>query len=87
MSGTWGGGRVTRLRAEVARTLPRPCARCGHPVLPTDRWDLDHLDPRSLGGATWDLAGIAPAHSSCNRRHGAQLGNAARSRRRARLGW
>lgn len=53
-----------------------PCPFCGRPVLPGQRLDADHADPRALGGN----GGLRWAHSVCNRRAGAHLGNLLRGR-------
>lgn len=74
----WQGRTVMELRAKVAATLPRPCSRCGKPVLPPHAWDLDHVIPISEGGRVWDLKNLQPAHRYCNRAHGAALVNAKR---------
>lgn len=58
-------------RRRWAGRLPVACLRCGRPVQPWDRWELDHATPRALGGDdddTW------PAHAECNAAHGARLG-------------
>lgn len=62
---------VLRLRWKrlLASEGQLPCTRCGHPVYPTDRWDLDHND---LDRSRYD--GIA--HMSCNRAAGARNSNA-----------
>jgi hypothetical protein len=58
------GGHHRRVRREWARKVERggvPCSRCGEPILPGQRWDLDHADdadPRSY---------LGPAHPRCNR--------------------
>jgi hypothetical protein len=40
-----------------------PCARCGEPVLPGQKWDLGHADDNP-----WEYVG--PEHSGCNRAAG-----------------
>ena len=78
---TWGGRAVMQLRAALARTLPRPCSKCGALVHPWQRWDVDHLiDRHRAPGRTWDPSNLAVAHAHCNRSDGAAKGN----RRRAR---
>lgn len=62
------------------------CTICGAPIVTGMKWDLDHAEPRTFGGAVWDVDAIAPAHSSCNRRLGQRITTAkrrARARRRA----
>ena len=39
------------------------CPRCGHPILPGQRWDLGHNDARD--------AWTGPEHAHCNRAAGA----------------
>ena len=36
------------------------CARCGFPIGPGDRWDLDHADD---GSGEY----LGPSHAACNR--------------------
>lgn len=64
------------------------CCRCGQPMY---RWQLDlaRNDPLGIDADHHDLARVlggqlpdALAHRSCNRRAGAQLGNALRRSRR-----
>ena len=57
------GGKHKKLRrrwARVVRAGAAVCNRCGDPILPDDKWDLDHddFDRRFYCG---------PAHASCNR--------------------
>lgn len=59
--------------------LPAPCYRCGVTIPSADeckqlgiRWDVDHIQSRSEGGAD-TLSNYAVSHSQCNRRHGQQL--------------
>lgn len=55
-------------RQVIAATLPAPCPRCGLPVMPGDRWDVDHLDPVvTHPESVLDLTRMAAAHYSCNR--------------------
>ena len=79
MSSTWGGRRSTTARALFAGRLPLPCSRCGRMVMPTQRWDVDHLLPRWAGG-TDEPSNLWPAHARCNQadggRRGAQVTNA-----------
>lgn len=84
----WGGRASTSARALWATKLPLPCSKCGRPVLPTQRWHVDHVIPRWAGGALgpenqW------PAHGACNEgaggKRGAQITNARRSSTVARM--
>jgi hypothetical protein len=50
-----------RLRRRVAREVAvglHVCARCGGPILPGERWHLDHADS--------GVGYIGPSHESCN---------------------
>lgn len=61
------------IRQTIATTLPAPCPRCGLPVQPGDRWDVDHLDPVVTNPeAVLDLTRMAAAHAGCNRAAGAR---------------
>ena len=74
---------AARLKADMRDG--QPCARCGQPMYRAQlhRIDADHRSrPRVLGGTLPD----ALAHSRCNRRHGAQLGNHLRGARRRTAG-
>lgn len=82
------GSRTTRLglgsehQKQRARLLADlmpgdPCAVCGEGMFPEQALDADHETPRALGGT---VAGRL-LHASCNRRRGAQLGNALRAGR------
>jgi hypothetical protein len=64
-----------RLRRTLLATLVpgSRCPRCGEPMWPRfQALDLDHAVPRSQGGAGGPSR---LCHSTCNRRHGAQLVN------------
>lgn len=79
----WGGYRAQKLRAawkpriEAGDVL---CYRCGQPILPGTRWDLDHttaklhLDSSDMFNP--DL--LHPSHAYCNRRHGQGIAAARR---------
>jgi hypothetical protein len=59
----YGGNhrRERRRWAPKVRAGKVSCSRCGEPILPWQRWDLDHADdgdPRSY---------LGPAHARCNR--------------------
>lgn len=71
-----------KLRALYAATLPQPCWRCGHPITPTQPWQLGHIVDRADGG---DDTRLAPEHRSC----GSSAGAAAQTRRarQAQQGW
>lgn len=62
------GNEHKRMRAALLPTMPgSPCTRCGVTLNEGDQVDLDHTDDRS-GYNGW-------AHSSCNRRAGANKRN------------
>ena len=73
------GAADQRARATLAALVASgsaTCYRCGQPIHPTDQWDTDHPDPLITGG---NPAGpVTPSHASCNRSHGAAIGNRAR---------
>lgn len=81
----WGGQRVARARAQWAPYVQAGavvCHLCHRPIRPGQAWDLDHAHALALGG---DLDGpVHPAHRSCNRAHGARIGNRLRARRARR---
>ena len=60
-----------RVRAEG-----RECGICHQPIdysLPADHpfcFELDHIDPRGLGGAIYDYDNCQAAHRICNQRKG-----------------
>jgi 5-methylcytosine-specific restriction endonuclease McrA len=72
----WSGDRVTAMRRRVQRMHGSTCAICHKPIDPTLKWPdpqsftIDHITPRSHGGAIWDIANMQPAHLSCNSRKG-----------------
>jgi hypothetical protein len=87
----WGGRESINARAYWKPLLPRPCCRCGRPVVPrpwlhADGWHPDHWPvSREDGGTqTW------PAHAECNLsaggRRGAEITNSARKRRQGMSG-
>lgn len=60
-------------RAARAALVPgTPCPRCGEPMTPDQALDLDHTDDRQ--------GYLGLSHASCNRSHGATLGNRMRAR-------
>jgi 5-methylcytosine-specific restriction endonuclease McrA len=65
-------------KALLASLVPGSrCPRCGEPMWPhVQDLDLDHVVPRSQGGAGGPSR---LAHSACNRRHGGQLAQQARA--------
>ncbi len=86
-------GRAHRARREqlLAQALkaeqsgsPMLCERCGEPLLSWQQLDLGHsidlaVDAKALGDRL--------EHSSCNRKAGAELGNAMRTGLRASREW
>ncbi len=71
-SNYWGGQRTKTARAQWAPAVAQgyPCGFCGRPILPGEKWDVDHIIPRSQGGTTGPTR---PAHATCNRRAGQRL--------------
>jgi hypothetical protein len=76
-----GDQKSQRARVAKAGVWGTPCARCGQPILPGQAWDLDHVDELWIDGGAGRLL---PSHASCNRRHGARVGNQRRAQRRER---
>ena len=60
----------------------KPCPLCGNLMLEGQPLDLDHVQPRVMGGAGGP---VRMAHRVCNRRAGARLGNRIRKQRRRTL--
>lgn len=58
----WGGSRVARFTEYVLDTYGRTCWLCGFPGADS----VDHVIPRSKGGAVWAIENAAPAHRRCN---------------------
>ena len=66
-----------QLRKKWARQVEAgyvDCARCRRPILPGQKWDLDHADDRN--------GYEGPAHVYCNRAAAARKLNALRRRRK-----
>lgn len=71
----WSGTPVTKARAEWKIQIEAGgivCCRCSKPVLPGDKWQVDHYPiSREDGGTqTW------PAHAYCNMSAGGKRGAA-----------
>lgn len=41
------------------------CYLCGQPILEGQKWNLDHIKPRSKGGKT-EADNMRPTHYDCN---------------------
>lgn len=70
----WRHQQARRRIAPLVASGSAVCTRCRTRIWPGQAWDLDHSDDRSRY--------LGPAHRSCNRRAGAEKGNAARTGRR-----
>ncbi|MEV7972858.1 HNH endonuclease [Cellulomonas sp. NPDC089187] len=77
-AGDWGGRKVSEARRYWTRRLgagPLPCYRCRRPVHLGQRWQVEHITPRSLGGRLGrDNEWVS--HGRCNESHGGKLGAA-----------
>src|SRR6266566_2511439 len=62
------GAEHQRLAKQVL-SEEKACWLCGHPALPSDPLEVDHVVPRSKGGATV-RSNLRAAHASCNRSRG-----------------
>jgi len=62
----WSGRKAQRWVQLTLDTYGRTCYLCGLPGADS----ADHVIPRSLGGAVFDLANLGPSHRSCNFRRG-----------------
>jgi hypothetical protein len=85
----WGGSRATKIRAALAPLVASGtaiCWRCTEPIRSDDEWDVGHKQGRDAGGDPWALTNVAPEHrGKCNRRDGANITNAKRSRKARRI--
>lgn len=77
--------RSNSARKTVAALLPAPCYRCGRTVTAEMKWEADHtisrIQAEALGISEVEQDRmVAPAHASCNHRHGATLGNQLRAK-------
>ena len=74
------GGDHQAARRQVARRVEAggvSCSRCGGPIMPDAKWDLDHSDDRG--------SYLGAAHAACNRRAGAAKRHAKRLRLTVRV--
>lgn len=80
----WSGRPVTSARAHWLARLPLPCYRCKRPVLPEQRWHVEHIIDRALGG-THGVENQWVSHARCNTsaggKRGAAITNAAKNRK------
>lgn len=58
----WGGRRAQQWVRKTLAEYGTTCWLCGLPGADS----ADHVIPRSLGGAVYDLANLGPSHRSCN---------------------
>jgi 5-methylcytosine-specific restriction endonuclease McrA len=63
---SWGGRKAQRYVDLTLSEYGRRCYLCG--LAGAD--SADHVVPRSLGGAVFDLRNLGPSHRSCNYRRG-----------------
>jgi len=64
---------AAKARGRILPLLPAPCVECGRPVYPSQKWDVGHRSPLSLGGSVLDYG---PSHRACNRKAGGRMGAA-----------
>lgn len=64
----YSGRRVREFVARVLALHGTVCHLCGRDGANS----ADHLEPRSKGGAVWDVANARPSHKRCNIRRGAR---------------
>lgn len=83
MTAAWSGRVVTTARALWLPRLPLPCFRCGRPVLATQRWTVEHVVERALGGDVTDPGNQWVSHARCNYQAGGRLGARRTNARRA----
>ena len=77
----WGGPRVTRLRARMAKDLPVICWRCGQWITQDMAWTIGHVIEVDLAPELmWDPENHRLEHADCNFRAGAVYGNRKRGR-------
>lgn len=83
----WQGSVATKCRAHWKARLHQegmlPCYRCGKPVTPEMRWDVEHTVRRVDGGNDGDLSTQWVSHAACNRADGGRVGAARTNARKA----
>lgn len=62
----WGGRKAQQYVRLTLETYGTVCWLCGFPGANT----ADHIIPRSLGGAVFNLDNLGPAHKNCNESRG-----------------
>jgi 5-methylcytosine-specific restriction endonuclease McrA len=62
----WGGRKAQQYVKLTLAEYGHVCWNCGLPGADT----ADHVIPRSLGGAVYNLANLAPSHRRCNEARG-----------------
>lgn len=72
MAERWGGWQSTQARAMWRSRLPLPCYRCGRPVHDGQKWHVEHVVPRALGGPH-GVENQWVSHQRCNLAHGGAL--------------
>lgn len=58
----WGGRRAQQFTELTLLTYGDLCINCGLP----GSTSADHIIPRSVGGAVYDIDNLGPSHGRCN---------------------
>ncbi len=76
----WSGTPVRKARAywrsQLTAAGALPCYRCRQPVTIDQRWTVEHIVQRSLGGDANDPTNQWVSHAKCNFSDGGRLGAA-----------
>lgn len=76
MAKRWAGWQVTQARNYWRSRVEAgiKCSKCKKPIGKGQKWHVDHLVPRELGGQALGLAYTWPAHDHCNTSDGGKRG-------------